>query len=144
VEKTIRAAYGALDLEEVRKVAGYRQPKRAAEARKLLQVKEKSPVFDAVDYWWLDELVASISFGEHTYPATQLAQMPPEVRKNADDRTVTIHWRCGIATVMPSGVVRDSHHPRHKAELWDNYILRYPERYPNLTEEVRKKRGITE
>ena len=40
---------------------------------------------------------------------------------------------------ISSGVLRDSQDPRHKAELWDAYLLRYPEKFPELAEEVRKK-----
>lgn len=46
-----------------------------------------------------------------------------------------------MKTTIPSGVTRDSHDPRHKAILWDGYLLRYPDRYPELAEEVRKKQG---
>ena len=60
-------------------------------------------------------------------------------RNFLDDRTISIRWRCGLRTIIPSGVTRDSHDPRHKAILWDGYLLRYPDRYPELAEEVRKK-----
>ena len=116
--------------------------RRAAEAVKLLKIKEEYPVMEGIHYWWLDELVASITLGRHTYTATQLDGMPADLMDKADDRTVTIHWRCGLETTLPSGVIRDSHDPRHKAQLWDAFILRYPERTPALAEEVRKKRGI--
>lgn len=142
LEEAILSAYRDVDLETVKKVAGYKQRRRAAEAVKLLKIKEEYPVMEGIHYWWLDELVASITLGRHTYTATQLDGMPADLMDKADDRTVTIHWRCGLETTLPSGVIRDSHDPRHKAQLWDAFILRYPERTPALAEEVRKKRGI--
>ena len=98
----------------------------------LLRIKEEYPTFNTIDYWWLDDLVESISFGLHTHNTTELK------KGGIDDRTVSVHWKCGIVTTVSSGVVRDSQDPRYKAGLWDAYLLRYPERYPELAEEVRK------
>ena len=38
--------------------------KKAAEV--MLKIKEKMPVFKRVDYWWVDELVDHIEFGNHS------------------------------------------------------------------------------
>lgn len=133
VEKAILKAYHTLFLYEVKRVANSRNSDRAANAELLLKVKEKYPSFNKFDYWWLDDLVESISFGLHSHNATELK------KSGIDDRTVSIHWRCGIVTTISSGVLRDSQHPRYRAELWDAYIQRNPEQYPELAEEVRKK-----
>ena len=85
--------------------------------------------------------MAKIEFGQHGYTASDLNLMEEDQRRILDDRTITIKWRCGLKTTIPSGVTRDSHDPRHKAILWDGYLLRYPDRYPELAEEVRKKQG---
>lgn len=138
-EKAILSAYNTVDMEEVKRVAGLKQKRREAEAKKFLRLKEEYPEMKEIHYWWLDDAVASITFGQHTYTATQLAEMPSDLRGKADDRTITVHWRCGVSTTLSSGVVRDSQDPHHKAELWDSYILRYPDKYPALTEEVRKR-----
>ena len=55
--------------------------------------------------------------------------------REEDDRTITLAWRCGIKTTVPSGVNRDSRLPRHRAELWEGYLLRYPDKFPELLEE---------
>lgn len=134
VEKAILKAYESLDLKEVNRIINSKNTDRAENAELLLQVKEKYPAFSKLDYWWLDDLVESISFGLHSHTASEL--------KNGgiDDRTVSVHWKCGIITTLSSGVLRDSQDPRHKAELWNAYLLRYPSQFPELVEEVRKNK----
>ena len=141
VKKAILDAWNSLDLAEVERISTMKLRRKAEEAGKLLEGKAAHPAFDAVDYWWLDEYVAKIEFGQHSYTASDLKLMEPEQAKVLDDRTITITWRCGLMTAVPSGVVRDSHDPRHKAKLWDGYLLRYPDRYPKLAEEVRKRQA---
>lgn len=141
VKKAILDAWNSLDLAEVERISTMKLRRKAEEAGKLLEGKAAHPAFDAVDYWWLDEYVAKIEFGQHSYTASDLKLMEPEQAKVLDDRTITITWRCGLMTAVPSGVVRDSHDPRHKAKLWDGYLLRYQDRYPKLAEEVRKKQA---
>lgn len=134
VEKGILEAYNTLDLEEVKCIINSRNTDKSENAELLLKVKEKNPSFGKIDYWWLDDLVESIRFGLHSHNATELK------KGGIDDRTVSIRWRCGIVTTLSSGVLRDSQDPRHKAELWDAYLLRYPEQFPELAEEVRKSK----
>ena len=141
VKKAILDAWNSLDLAEVERISTMKLRRKAEEAGKLLEGKAAHPAFDAVDYWWLDEYVAKIEFGQHSYTASDLKLMEPEQAKVLDDRTITITWRCGLMTAVPSGVVRDSHDPKHKAKLWDGYLLRYPDRYPKLAEEVRKRQA---
>lgn len=133
VEKAILKAYQTVYLYEVKRIINSRNTDRAENAELFMQVKEKYPSFSKIDYWWLDDLVESISFGLHSHNATELK------KGGIDDRTISIHWRCGIVTTVSSGVLRDSQHPRYRAELWDAYLLRYPEQFPELAEEVQKK-----
>ena len=139
LKKAILAAYNDLDIAAVRRITGQKSKRKAAEAEKLLKVKEEHPAFEAIEYWWLDDLVADITLGQHSYTASDLALMEEATAKAVDDRTVTVTWKCGLITTLPSGVLRDSQHPRHKAILWDGYLLRYPERHPALAGEVRRK-----
>lgn len=141
VKKAILDAWNSLDLAEVERISTMKLRRKAEEAGKLLEGKAAHPAFDTIDYWWLDEYVAKIEFGQHSYTASDLKLMEPEQAKVLDDRTITITWRCGLMTAVPSGVIRDSHDPRHKAKLWDGYLLRYPDRYPKLAEEVRKRQA---
>lgn len=142
VRKAVLDAWNTLDTAEVERIAGMKLKKRAEEAKRLLAGKAEHPAFETIEYWWLDEYVDSISFGQHSHTASELKAMEPDAVKEMDDRTISIKWKCGLVTTLPSGVKRDSQHPRHCAELWDNFLLRYPDRYPQLTVEVRKKRGI--
>ena len=143
VRKAILEVWNKLDIEEVKRISTSKQTIMASEARKLLDAKAENPAFDTIEYWWLDEYVQSIAFGKHSHNASELKQMDPSEAERVDDRTITVRWKCGLNTTVSSGVMRDSHHPRHCARLWDDFLLRYPDRYPVLTEEVRKKRGLS-
>ena len=44
--------------------------KRAAEV--MLKIKEKTPAFKRVDFWWVDELVDHIEFGNHSVSEREL------------------------------------------------------------------------
>lgn len=139
VKRAILEAWKDIDLEAVEHISTMKLRRRAEAAKKLLAGKAEHPAFKSIEFWWLDEYVEKIEFGQHSYTASDLKLMDPEQVKVLDDRTITVTWRCGLKTTVSSGVVRDSHDPKHKAALWDGYILRYPDRYPQLVEEVRKK-----
>lgn len=138
VREAVLSAYNRINLAALKRTAQMKMKRKAEEAAKLLEEKKRHPMMKRIDYWWLDEYVSKIEFGQHSHTATELEAMAGEV----DDRTITVTWKCGLMTTVPSGVVRDSQNPRHKAELWDGFILRYPDRYPKLAEEVRKKKGL--
>lgn len=140
-EKEILKAYNELDLIAVKRIAQQKNQKRKEEAEKLLLGKEENPELSSIEFWWLDDYVKMIEFGRHYYTASDLAGMPGAVRKSVDDRVIYIHWRCGLVSKIPSGVIRDSHDPKHKAKLWDAYLLRYPDRHPELTDEVIRKQN---
>ena len=82
--------------------------------------------------WWKTSVLAD------TAP-TELAAMPEEMREAADDSDMTIRWKCGIVQTVPTGIIRDSQFPRHKAILWDAYVLRHEDKYPKQAAEVRAK-----
>ena len=65
----------------------YRQME-AKEGTPAKLVKEEYPEMKTVDYWWMDRLVDSITFGEHM---------------SEDDQTVTVNWADGQSTTVPSG-----------------------------------------
>ena len=109
------------------------------EAEMMKQIKAEHPAFDSVDYWWLDDLVGRIEFGCHSYAPTELSAMPEEMRKDADDSTMTIVWKCGLKQTVSTGIIRDSQFPQHKAILWDAYVLRHEDKYPKEAAEVRAK-----
>lgn len=117
---------------------------RIVEANKLLRAKIEHPTFIVIDYWRLDDFVKKIEFGKHSHTAKEIERFErlfSNTEKNIDDRTICISWKCGLETTVPSGVERNSQDPRYKAKLWDAYVMRNPEIYPELVEEV-KQAGI--
>ena len=76
VEEAVLKAYEMLDASD-------------AEDDTTRAVKEANPTFDKVEFWWLDDLVDSITFGKH---------------EGDDDSTITIHWNCGKEMTLKSGV----------------------------------------
>ena len=141
LKKAILSAYNELDLYAVKRIMSMKRRQKVLEAEKLLKEKEEHPIFQSIEYWWLDEYVEAITLGQHSYTASDLKLMG-KGSALVDDRNVTVKWRCGLESTVPSGVLRDSQDPRHKAILWDGYLLRYPERFPKLTEEVKRKQGL--
>ena len=135
VQKGILEAYEKIRIKAVEKKAGSRDYTVAIEALKMLRIKAEHPVFERIDYWWLDDLVEQISFGKHSRTCSELKKA-----SLTDDRTISIHWRCGLISTLSSGVRYDYHDPRMRAEQWDDFILNHPDRYPQLTEEVQKTR----
>jgi hypothetical protein len=128
-------AYNTLDIKAVQKIASSEDLETAAEAQKLLKTKEEYPTLDAVHYWWLDDLVRELSFGRHSHMASELKQLGEGA---VDDRTLSVHWRCGLTSTLSSGVLTDMQDPRKQAERWDGYVLKHPDRFPQLVEEIKE------
>ena len=142
VRKAILTTYNDLDVREIERFSQMKYGSRSEEAKKLLAAKAEHPVFESIEYWWLDDFVDKIKFGQHSHTASEINAMRAKDAEAQDDRTITVYWKCGMVSTVFSGVERDSQDPYHKALLWDGYLLRYPERYPELAEEVRKKSTV--
>lgn len=106
VRDAVLNAYNHLDLESVQAGSGTGNPDET-EVEKIKRIKEEHPVFEKVDYWWLDELVKEIQFGQHSIPETM------DISPETDDRTIRIIWKCGLTSILPSGIKGD---PRKKAD----------------------------
>lgn len=106
VKDAVLNAYNHLDLEAIQTGSGTGKPDEA-EVEKIKRIKEEHPVFEKVDYWWLDNLVKEIQFGQHSFPETM------DKSTEADDRTIRIFWKCGLTSTLPSGIKGD---PRNKAD----------------------------
>ena len=109
VKSAVLDAYNRLDINSLQKIIASGDLQNAKEAEKLLKTKTEHPAFETVDYWWLDEFVQEIRFGQHTFSGLESVNEGHE----SDDRTVSIVWKCGIVTTVPSGIKGD---PRKKAE----------------------------
>ena len=134
VKSAVLEAYNALDIKAVQKIAVSDNSETAAEAQKLLKTKKEYPSLDAVHYWWLDDLVRELSFGRHSHMASELRLLGEGA---VDDRTLSVHWRCGLTSTLSSGVKIDAQDPREKAERWDAYVLKHPDSFPQLVEEIK-------
>jgi hypothetical protein len=64
---------------------GTEDEKKAAE----LFLKEKDEDFQTVEYYWVDELIDHIDLGLH---------------RDKETRTLTVHWRCGFDTTVPTNI----------------------------------------
>lgn len=53
------------------------------------KIKQKYPAFSTPDYWWISNLVAGITFGEHD--------------SRPESQTMTVHWYAGSQTTLPTG-----------------------------------------
>ena len=144
VESALLRAYNELNVKAVRRKlennaatnsAKLKRIKKAAEV--MLAIKEKIPAFDTIDYWWVDELVDHIEFGEHSKTQRELLRLKAlkkartsEGKEGAaeesveqaiiDDRTMRVFWRCGIVSTVPSGVLADKDNPRYVAKLFND------------------------
>ena len=72
---------------------------------------KEGPEMETVEYWWLDDLVDSITFGKHA---------------GKDDQTLTVNWLDGKSTTVPSGngpmhkLIRQVHIKERKKRLEEN------------------------
>lgn len=107
VKNAVLDAYNHLDLKAAKERIDLDDPIAAEEAEKLVKIKTEHPVFEKVDYWWLDELVKEIGFGQH------IAFDAENEGCEKDDRTISIFWKCGLTTTLPSGIKGN---PKDKAE----------------------------
>ena len=87
VEEAILAAYHSMQPEELRKImeTGTSEQKKAAE----VFLKELEENFQTVEYYWVDDLIDHIDLGLH---------------KDKETRTLTVHWRCGLDTTVPTNI----------------------------------------
>ncbi len=76
VKKAVLAAYNQLTLEGVTD-------------EETIRIKTEHPAFDSVEYWWVDALIEKVTFSPH---------------ERMSERTLTVHWKCGKRTTVPSGM----------------------------------------
>ena len=138
VEKAILSAYENINMRALQKKAAMRDYKTALAATQMLRIKEEHPTFEKIDYWWLDELVERIDFGLHSHTASDLKALG-DMDSIIDDRTISIRWRCGLVSTVPSGVKTTRDDPRRRAKEWDAFLLDHPEQYPELVQEIKKQ-----
>ena len=132
IEKAISEAYEEINEDLLRGLAAQGN----GEAERFLEMKKRYPTFSQLEYFWMDDLIDHMELGAHSLNESELVRLEEAERRKKDDRFITIYWKCGIKTTLSSGVKRDSQHPSHIAELWDGFVMRYPDRYPEITKQV--------
>lgn len=45
-----------------------------------------------------------------------------------DDRTITVYWKCGLMTTVPTGIIADRENPRMLAKAWKESCERIAQR----------------
>ena len=140
VRKAVLDAWNTLDVDAVERVAGQKLKNRAAEAKKLLAAKAENPTFEQIEFWWLDEYMEDISFGQHSHTASELKAMEPDAAKELDDRTISIKWKCGLHD-NPSEIKKGARHPGTVPGSGTDYAP-LPDPYPMTDGGGRKKRGF--
>ena len=128
VKEAVLRAYADLPTSKAEEILKGFEPGIPEKAGRLLEVKAHE-TFSKVDYWWLDELVERFEFGECVETESG-SQLP-----------LHIHWRCGLETDARIRLMSEEQRPQIMAEKWDEYLIRTPDLYPGLTEEVKKARG---
>ena len=143
VEAALLNAYLKLDVD---KIAEKTKHKRFGEAAKrALEIKRENLAFERVDFWWVDELVDHIKFGEHSKTDRELRRMIALGRQVTDDRTMKVFWKCGLITTVISGVNSDLEHPAYIAKLYNSYLERQASRAEQEEmEETEKQQEVEE
>lgn len=123
VEKAILLAYKNLSLSDIQNQLSI--PNYKEQAKMALHIKTCDPTFNEVHYWWVDDLIQQIEFGKHTitqrsYMRGRFTNSPSE-----DDRIIHITWKCGLETILSSGVINNADHPATVARLYNHYKNRH-------------------
>jgi hypothetical protein len=133
VEPALLKAYETIDLDEVKEKRKDKEYKE--DAKLLLSMKKENPVFEDVDYWWVDDLIDHIEFGAHSRTEREYRRLVALGENVTDDRTMKVFWKCGLITTVMSGVDADREHPAMIADLYNSYLERQKEAEKE-TEEV--------
>ena len=131
VDNAILSAYASLELKGLDDSEG---------AELLRKIRAEYPSFQTIEYWWLDDLIQQIEFGQHTYSPTELSAMPEEIRLQKDDSNLIITWRCGITQTVSTGITEDKFFPRNMAARWDAFAMEREGVYPKEAAEARAKK----
>lgn len=125
VEGAVLKAYEVADVDVIAKkiTAGKTEKVRRA-AEKFYKMKSEKPEMDSVEYYWIAELISKIEIGGHSRNQTELSRMKTRGEEFTDDRVVTVYWKAGLKTMVPSGVLKDCDDPKHVAGLYRAYLDR--------------------
>lgn len=81
------SAYHGVDRLELTRIRETGTPEEKKEAEDFLKDLQKN--IQTVEYYWVDEMIDHIDLGLH---------------KDKASRVLTVHWRCGIDTTVPTNI----------------------------------------
>ena len=126
VEKALLEAYKRLDAARIAEKV--KSPRFGEAAKLALDTKKAHPAFDRVDYWWVDDLIDHIEFGQHSKTEREYRRLAALGEQVTDDRTMKVYWKCGLITTVLSGVNADREHPAYIAGLYNSLLERQREK----------------
>ena len=128
VEEAVLKAYSDISPETVRmKVETAKNTRRKRAAELMLKYKTELPEMERVDFYWVDDLIDHITFGQHSLTTKVILEQIRESRETVEDRTISVFWKCGLKTTLTSGVFKDCDNPVYLAGLMREYYMRHPE-----------------
>jgi DNA invertase Pin-like site-specific DNA recombinase len=96
------------------------------------QIREEgSPIYNRVDYYWVDEWIDHIEFGAHRMQSANYRENSEKEKVDSEDRVITVFWKSGQKTTVFSGIERERDMPSYLAGLYHIYL--------NQNEAYRKK-----
>ena len=118
VEEAVAKGYN--DVDPTRQGDAEDGQRDADKAEKALAWKADHPTVESAEFYWIDRTVESITFGKHE------GFKPPKSKKcrnieqtDEGDFTVTIRWKWGQETTVPSGIEKIKDHPKTICEQYE-------------------------
>lgn len=134
VEGAVMRALSEMDVKQVRgMMLTAKTEKRREAAGLMLEYRE---LYDeghtTVEYCMVDDLIDHIEMGAHTLVGANTLRANAAQRGNVgtavDDRTITVYWKCGLMTTVPTGIIADRENPRMLAKAWKESCERIAQR----------------
>lgn len=72
---------------------------------------------EKVEYYWLEDLVDKIEIDAHLSVSCALSE------SENDDRTITVFWKFGLKTIVPTGLEKEKDNPRHIQNYIDGILI---------------------
>lgn len=131
IEKAVLEAYQKVDCNILCDKIRKSQSESVKEAAKqMLALKQKHPKMEKVEYYWLEDLVDKIEIGAHLFVSCALSE------SENYDRTITVFWKFGLKTIVPTGLEKEKDNPRHIAELYRRYLNRHKDTKQNAQKQI--------
>lgn len=121
VEQAVLTAYHTFPKEQL----ALADSGHAAEAKHMRAFLSAHPRLPRVDYYWLARLVDSITFGRH------IAQPQNGM---VDDRTLYVHWKCGVTSCVPTGIEKQKDLPSYVLKRYRDWQVRNRRKNENHTD----------